>query len=164
MDDALILRKSAAGLAEVEQRRQRLPMRTRALLIMLDGSTALSDLRQRMLAFGAVEEDLQRLLDLGLVEPALAAIPAAPVAAEPLGVAAAPQSARRSLALARLYLMSVMERALAYQDAPVRECLRTATTRDALLSVFGECRAILLELGGVEHAATVERRLAEILP
>ena len=53
---------------------------------------------------------------------------------------------RRSLALARLYLLNAMEQSLRHGDQPVRDHLRNATSRAQLVLAFEMCQEIADEL------------------
>lgn len=81
----MLLRKTAAGQAEVASKAHALPPRARSLLIMIDGKRSLDDLRGMLGA--QVDEAAQLLLREGLVE----ALPTeAPRPAPTVPAAAAP--------------------------------------------------------------------------
>lgn len=86
------------------------------------------------------------------------AVPAAPVATT------GQSNRRRSLALSRLYLMDQIERMFGPQSDAVRNLLRNATTREALLEAFVACREILVETSGEERAQRVEVEFMNMLP
>ncbi|MBN9698283.1 MAG: hypothetical protein J0L85_21050, partial [Zoogloea sp.] len=70
---------------------------------------------------------------------------------------------RRSLALARLYLLNAMEQSLRHGDQPVRDHLRNATSRAQLVLAFEMCQEIAGELG-VRHIDTIGKNFYEMLP
>ena len=84
-----IYRKTAKGHTEIETRVNRLPLRQRSVLIMVDGRTPDRELRK--LAGAAFDAMLKELLDAGYVEPVATlearatagAVRAAPVAGPP---------------------------------------------------------------------------------
>lgn len=71
---------------------------------------------------------------------------------------------RRSLGLARMYLLDQMERMFGDRSEAARNLLRTATTREELLSVFADCREIFFETAGPERAVRIELEFRAMLP
>lgn len=88
--------------------------------------------------------------------------PAAPP--PPLRTAAPVGRQRRSLALARLYLLDQMERMFGDRSEAARNLLKTATTREELLIVFGDCREILEETTGPERTRRIAEEFYALLP
>lgn len=178
MDNDWILAKTLAGAEEIATRSRRVPTRLRTVLIIVDGRRSVQHLSESAAALGNIREALAELRALGLVAPveslahaAQAIEPASrasvPPAARPQILAhnrPAPQPARRrSLALARLYLLNAMEQSLRQADQPVREHLRTATSRAELLMAFEMCRDIATEMG-VAHIDVIEAQFMGMLP
>lgn len=176
MEDHWILEKTTTGIDEVATRGRGLSRQQRALLIMSDGRTPVGTLCRTAAALGEAREVLASLLALGLVRPrksnhdrqnddrrAVHATSASPASARDAPAAASRPTRRRSVALARLYLLNVMEQALRHDDHPVRERLRAATSRTALIEAFAHCRAIAEELG-VAHAQRIEANFMDLLP
>ena len=155
--DQQVYAKSALGQAEMARRSLRLPPAARALLIMTDGKTPAGVLRLR-LPGGDFAADLRLLEEQGLVT----VMPAGHGA--PASALAAPAAGRKSVALAKLYLMSVMERALLHQEHPVRDALRSAASREEVLAAFAHCREVLLALSGADYARSIERQLEAVIP
>lgn len=67
MNDSETFVKTALGLDEVRNRALKLPQRLRTMLIMVDGTRTVAQLRQAQLTLGAPDDFLQNLLALGLV-------------------------------------------------------------------------------------------------
>lgn len=61
--------KTGAGLCEVRDRALQLPKRLRTMLIMVDGTRSVLQLRDAARTLGAPEDFLEQLLAQGLVEP-----------------------------------------------------------------------------------------------
>jgi len=87
-----------------------------------------------------------------------------PAAPPPLRTAAPVGRQRRSLALARLYLLDQMERMFGDRSEAARNLLKTATTREELLIVFGDCREILEETTGPERTRRIAEEFYALLP
>ena len=172
--------KTAAGHEEIARRDRRLPTRLRTLLILADGRRSVQALAEATVGFGPVDEPLRHLVTLGLIQlPAVdAPVPHAAAPMPPVNRAAvAPvvpdklaherpaqrPGQRRSLALARLYLLNAMEQSLRQDDQPIRDCLRAAKTRAELLQAFEVCREVAQEVG-VKHIRTIEAQFFEMLP
>ena len=67
MNDSETFVKTAPVLDEVRNRALKLPQRLRTMLIMVDGTRTVAQLRQAQLTLGAPDDFLQNLLALGLV-------------------------------------------------------------------------------------------------
>ena len=160
--------KTEAGVEEIATRARRLPPRLRTLLILVDGRRGGRELAG-LVEDIAVGEALAELAGLGLITPMPSLPLHPPKVVEPASrasvasAARGPGGGRRSLALARFYLLDAMEQSLRTGDTPVREHLRKATTRAELLQAFEMCRAIAADVG-VAHIATIETRFMAMLP
>lgn len=183
MNNDSILAKTAAGQDEIATRARKLSPKMRALLILVDGRRSIQDLMDTTAGFGEVQDVLKGLKELGLVESTgrrahsaeTANRASAPLATKSVSTVAPRQVEvpapvipqvrvrRRSLALARLFLLNAMEQSLRQHDGPVREHLRTATSRAELLRAFELCREIAAEVG-VRHIDTIEAQFLEMLP
>lgn len=183
MNNDSILAKTAAGQDEIATRARKLSPKMRALLILVDGRRSVQDLMDTTAGFGEVQDVLKGLKELGLVESTgrrahsaeTANRASAPLATKSVSTVAPRQVEapapvvpqvrvrRRSLALARLFLLNAMEQSLRQHDGPVREHLRTATSRAELLRAFELCREIAAEVG-VRHIDTIEAQFLEMLP
>ena len=152
----MLLQKTEKARLELLPGVRTLGLRERSLLLLADGKT-LADLQSMYNGGGA--QIVERLVDEGYL-----------TGMEPEGIApaAAPPSALRSLAGARMYLFDICERMFARRNAILaenfREALRNARDRESMLDV-GE--ALLQEislLAGPERAATVRERMEQLLP
>lgn len=92
------------------------------------------------------EAAIARLLELGLLERRAVA------------------ANRRSLALARLYLIDAMERALRGQTSDLMPQLRAATDEASLLRTLQLCEQRLVAAGAERQARTIRMRCLELLP
>lgn len=147
--------KTMAGRAELVRRSDRLDPLARVLLIVVDGRQDFAALfavlgrpaaeGPRLLAAAAT------LLELGLV------------ALERRGTDGGPPT-RRSLAIARLYLMEAMERALRGDTARIKPALRAVTDEATLLAAIEVCVRALREAGADGQADLIRRRCLELLP
>lgn len=81
MDDSETYVKTASGLDEVRTRALKLSQRLRTMLIMVDGTRTVAQLRQAQLALSAPPDFLANLVALGLVASDMATVPAASAAA-----------------------------------------------------------------------------------
>ena len=178
-----VMRKTAVGRREQQQRSQALSARQRHVLILCDGQRPIGELcalmgqetqqlAQALLAAGFVERMTPaRPLAAAHVEVPLAFAPGF-VAAEPspssvpaaqLAQAVAPPP-RRSLALSRMYMLDMVERLLGSQSGPARMHLRSADQPEALLPALRECLALITEIAGPAQADKVRRQLCDMLP
>ncbi|MCQ9379234.1 hypothetical protein [Methyloversatilis sp. XJ19-49] len=147
--------KTMAGRAELVRRSDRLDPLARVLLIVVDGRQDFAALfavlgrpaaeGPRLLAAAAT------LLELGLV------------ALERRGTDGGPPT-RRSLAIARLYLMDAMERALRGDTARIKPALRAVTDEASLHEAIDVCVRALREAGADGQADLIRRRCLELLP
>jgi hypothetical protein len=168
--------KTAAGVDEIATRAAHLPPRLRTLLILVDGRRSVHALTVATAGFGNAEEALGALHERALIAWAGARSGHVADMSSRAGLAAGngslaalrsrpapPPARRRSLALARLYLINAMEQSLRREDQPIRECLRSATSRAELLQAFEVCREVAIELG-VGHIDTIEDQFMGMLP
>lgn len=205
-----VLERTDIGQTEIATRALKLPMPARAVLLMVDGKSELSQLQRKMSGLPNAMGILESLFNNGLIRrrhfssdsasriissniqdsarqaekvlkqaaqdtnrigtmaqpraakpapaPAIAPAPAVAKTAAPVG------KQRRSLALARLYLLDQMERMFGPRSEAVRNLVRTATTREELLIVFADCREILEETTGPERARRITDEFHDLLP
>ncbi len=149
--------KTQEGRAEMVARRLRLSPFERALLIVADGR---QDFAALLAALGRPSSGdaesraaLSRLIELKL----LTLTPGA----EPGGTALVE---RKSLALARLYLMESVERALRGKTDALKPLLREATDEAGLRRALLACEKALLEAGAVSQASAIRARCLALLP
>lgn len=188
-----VLERTDIGQTEIATRALKLPMTARAVLLMVDGKSEVAQLQRKMTGLADGISILESLLANGLVrrrhyssdtasrsasdsladsrklaqqtlkqaaedsakiEAVIQAAPAAPVVGKQ----------RRSLGLARMYMLDQMERMFGDRSEAARRLLRTATTREELLTVFTDCREILIETTGEERAMRIEMEFRAMLP
>jgi hypothetical protein len=192
-----VLERSDIGQAEIAHRTLRLPMTVRAVLLMVDGKSEVTQLQRKMHGLANGMQTLESLLANGLIrrrhfssEIAMhperdllgnsarithqllhhAAHDSTRVSALTHQTSPTPALAkvvgkqRRSLALARMYLLDQMERMFGDSSEAARNLLRSATTREELMAAFNACREILVETGGLERAQRIETEFIAMLP
>ena len=198
-----VLERTDIGQAEIATRALKLPMSVRAVLLMVDGKSELTQLQRKMSGLPEGMNILVSLFNNGLIrqrhfssdtssrviinqvqdsarlaEETLrqaaqdsARVSAVAQAAQPPAIPLPPQRTaapvgkqRRSLALARLYLLDQMERMFGPRSEAVRNLVRTATTREELLIVFADCREILEETTGPERTRRITDEFHDLLP
>ncbi len=187
-----VLERTDIGQAEIAHRALKLPMTARAILLMVDGKSEIKQLQRKMAGLPEAMNILESMLSNGLIrrrhyssdtsirdashglavsqqatQQALkqAALPSVmQVVSKPTAPTPVVGKQRKSLALARLYLLDQMERMFGDSSDAARNLLRTATTRDELLSVFADCREILLETTGAERTQRIEQEFLAMLP
>lgn len=143
--------KTAAGRRELVDRACGLSALERALLVMADGRQDFAALLAALDHDGRQDATVaacMRLVALGLLDAR----------------GNSPAASRRSLALARLYLIESMERALRGRTADLVPQLRAATDEASLLSALMSCERRLNEIGAESQAAAIRARCLELLP
>ena len=165
-----VLCKTSAGHREQQQRSRALGARQRHVLILCDGRRALGELcalmgdaslqlAQELQASGYVEvvkKPQSTTADAAMLTPS--AVPASQLAQS----VAAP--ARRSIALARMYMFDIIERVLGQHSGPARAHLRAADQPEALLLSLRECLKLIAEVAGAAQANKVQNQLCTMLP
>lgn len=146
--------KTAAGRRELVDRAYGLSALERALLVMADGRQDFAALLAALgrAASGDIEAAaaLTRLIELGLLD-----------IERPAPVASA---GRKSLALARLYLIESVERALRGQTDALKPLLRDATDEAGVRRALLACEKALLDAGATRQASLIRARCLELLP
>ena len=69
MASGTVYRKTALGVAEVQERKLKLNPRLRTMLILVDGTLDEAALRDNAAQLGAPDDFLAKLLEAGLIEP-----------------------------------------------------------------------------------------------
>lgn len=164
----MLLQKTDKARAELQPGARTLGLRERSLLLMADGRKSVREMRAVL--GDAVEPMVQQLVDSGYL---VAVQPAQPQAAVPPQIAGSGQGAdafegKRSLATTRMFLFDICERLFARRDPALaerlREALRNAKDRDAMLA---QSRLMLEEIekaAGFERADSIAERIAMLLP
>lgn len=153
-----IPQKTPLGLDEIATRRSGLAARLRPLLILVDGKLSVAQLLEKAQALGLAQEHLRSLFEAGMCEVAGVPepVPAAREAERP--------AVKRSVAVARMYLLEQMDRMLGAQSEPVREAIRSARNHGEVLQVLELSLEVVRELGGEARATLIRRRMSELLP
>ena len=163
----MLLLKTDKARDELRPGQRSLSQRERALLLMADGRHSLTDFGP---LFGGRDEAgraARALVERGYLQAAHALhapapeAPAAPVAADPF-------DGKRSLATTRMFLFDLCERMFARRDPAqadaLRDALREARERDAMLAVARTMIADIEAHAGAERAASVRERIERLLP
>ena len=152
-----------------------LSQRERALLLMADGRRSLRDFGPLFASPGEAELALQGLLNRGYLHCPPADVPsalAAPVdrIAEPPPAAASADhfDGKRSLATTRMFLFDICERMFVRRDPrfaqQMRDALREARDREAMLAIAALMLAEVEKSAGAERAESLRGRIARLLP
>lgn len=166
----MLLQKTDKARAELQPGIRTLGLRERSLLLMADGRKTLADMAAVLgPTTSAVAAQLQHA---GYLEPvrvaAVAPRQAPPVPVESAGQGSDSFEGKRSLATTRMFLFDLCERMFARRNPvlaeQIRETLRQARDREAML---GAARAMLEEIemiAGFERADSISARIAMLLP
>jgi hypothetical protein len=167
-----IFTKTPAGQAEVQHRTLGLPIRLRALLVMVDGTSNAASLIQRAGTPGAGEQLLAELWIKGLIADASGRIPVAPEAAgdaanlppAPVAASAAaePQapSAQHLAEAKSLLRYCIRNGAGMWESRSLNKALDSAHTREELLA----CMHLIAErLSSGSNAGLVDRMRQDVL-
>ena len=151
-----------------------LSQRERALLLMADGRRSLRDFGPLFASPGEAELALQGLLNRGYLHcpPAAPSDATAPVdcVAEPPPAAASADhfDGKRSLATTRMFLFDICERMFVRRDPrfaqQMRDALREARDREAMLAIAALMLAEVEKSAGAERAESLRGRIARLLP
>ncbi len=137
-------RKTASGADEVRSRSLGLGRVRRQILIAANGRYSIGELERIAASIGGHADDVQALLNDGLIETGRPADPPADAAQAENG------APRRSLALAKLHLLETCPRIFG-NDAMARELLATAHDTRQLKAAL----AVLQELAARRNAQSV---------
>lgn len=168
---------------ELQGGQRTLSQRERALLLMADGRRSLSDFSPLFTNRQEAEQAIQGLMQRGYLqspkptaaaEPAVAApAPAQPApipAAEPIqvGTSADTFDGKRSLATTRMFLFDICERMFVRRDPKfalqMRDALREARDREAMLTIAALMLTEIEKTAGVERAESLRERIDKLLP
>jgi hypothetical protein len=160
-----IYRKTAAGLAEVKDRRLKLNPRVRTMLILIDGAIPEFMLKEDGARVGAPADFLEQLVRAGLVEKAegVAAPGAAPGAAPRAGTGAAPADEFTRFRAAKDFMNVTIVDALGIKSFFFTLKLEKAAVVADLRALAGAYREALAKAEGEEHAKVMAARLREML-
>lgn len=179
------LHKTDRARAELKPGVRTLGQRERTLLLMADGSKSAIDFK--LLFNGDGEHIARQLLREGFLKlhpagkPAAAAFapsvqgatlhrqaPPTPSATPADSTSADSFEGKRSLATTRMFLFDICERMFARRNPAkahsLREALRQAKDRNAMLAVSREMIEEIEQVAGPERADSISERLAMLLP
>lgn len=163
---------------ELQSGQRTLSQRERALLLMADGRRSLTDFSPLFANRSEAEQALQALMSRGYLhypQATPASAPTAPAAAmdraaEPAQAATAADhfDGRRSLATTRMFLFDICERMFVRRDprfaTQMRDALREARDRDAMLTIAALMLSEVEKTAGAERAESLRERIERLLP
>ncbi|MDP9603165.1 hypothetical protein ABL840_25090 [Variovorax sp. NFACC27] len=165
---------------ELQGGQRTLSQRERALLLMADGRRSLTDFSPLFANRDEAEQAIQALIDKGYLQsPKAAAAPAEPPAqpapspipaAQPIQVATSADTfdGKRSLATTRMFLFDICERMFVRRDPKfalqMRDALREARDRNAMLTIAALMLTEIEKSAGVERAESLRERIDRLLP
>ena len=169
---------------ELQGGQRTLSQRERALLLMADGRRSLTDFSPLFASRDEAEQTLRALMNRGYLHDAQGAGPkaAAPVtagpthtpipapAAEPIRVETSTDNfdGKRSLATTRMFLFDICERMFVRRDpkfaVQMRDALREARDRDAMLTIAALMLTEVEKAAGAERAESLRERIERLLP
>ena len=166
---------------ELQGGQRTLSQRERALLLMADGRRSLTDFSPLFPNRGDAEEAILALMRQGYLQDARspAASPATeasspgptlPPAAEPIQVSTSADTfdGKRSLATTRMFLFDICERMFVRRDPKfalqMRDALREARDREAMLTIAALMLSEIEKTAGVERAESLRERIERLLP
>lgn len=165
---------------ELQGGQRTLSQRERALLLMADGRRSLTDFSPLFSNRDEAEQAIQALIDKGYLQsPKAAAAPAEPPAqpapspipaAQPIQVATSADTfdGKRSLATTRMFLFDICERMFVRRDPKfalqMRDALREARDRNAMLTIAALMLTEIEKSAGVERAESLRERIDRLLP
>lgn len=168
---------------ELQGGQRTLSQRERALLLMADGRRSLTDFSPLFSNRVEAEQAIQALVQRGYLQapqavaaapapaPAAPARPAPIAAAEPIQVATTSADTfdgKRSLATTRMFLFDICERMFVRRDPKfalqMRDALREARDREAMLTIAALMLTEIEKTAGVERAESLRERIDKLLP
>lgn len=167
---------------ELQGGQRTLSQRERALLLMADGRRSLTDFSPLFANRDEAEQAIQALIDKGYLQSPKAAAAAAPAeppaqpapspipAAQPIQVATSADTfdGKRSLATTRMFLFDICERMFVRRDPKfalqMRDALREARDRNAMLTIAALMLTEIEKTAGVERAESLRERIDRLLP
>jgi len=157
MDKNAVLVKTAKGAEEVKSRAHGLAARLRSVLIMIDGTSTMSEYVTRFGAIPDIEGSLQALVDQGF-----AAVSGARAAAPPAAAASGAPAAARKDAVAELCGMLI--EALGPDADMLTSLVERARTRVEFEAAAERCARVLESLGarGRARAAQFRERASQV--
>lgn len=164
---------------ELQGGQRTLSQRERALLLMADGRRSLTDFSPLFANRIEAEQAILALVQRGYLQAPQAAAAPAPAAAQPAPIAAAEPiqvattsadtfDGKRSLATTRMFLFDICERMFVRRDPKfalqMRDALREARDRQAMLTIAALMLTEIEKTAGVERAESLRERIDKLLP
>ena len=168
---------------ELQGGQRTLSQRERALLLMADGRRSLTDFSPLFTNRTEAEQAIQTLVLKGYLQDpqAIAIAAAAAQAAETTPPAPVPTAnpiqlttsadnfdGKRSLATTRMFLFDICERMFVRRDPKfalqMRDALREARDREAMLTIAALMLSEIEKTAGVERAESLRERIERLLP
>ncbi|QGW83152.1 hypothetical protein [Variovorax paradoxus] len=161
---------------ELQGGQRTLSQRERALLLMADGRRSLTDFSPLFASRDEAEQTLRALMNRGYLHDAQpaqqkAVAPGPAPAVEPIRVAATSTDnfdGKRSLATTRMFLFDICERMFVRRDPKfaqqMRDALREARDRDAMLTIAALMLTEVEKAAGAERAESLRERIERLLP
>ena len=161
---------------ELQSGQRTLSQRERALLLMADGRRSLTDFSPMFANRGEAEQALHALMSRGYLHYPQSAVPSSAPAPHIDRVAEPPQAAtsadhfdgKRSLATTRMFLFDICERMFVRRDPrfamQMRDALREARDRDAMLTIAALMLTEVEKSAGAERAESLRERIERLLP
>lgn len=159
MNSRDVVVKTAEGVAELKQRSRKLPPRLRTMLIMIDGSLTVAQLKQAAAGLGAPEGFLDHLQQQGLI----ALRPAAPTtgAHAEAATTAAPEAER--FRAAQRFMNDTVVDALGFRAFLFTLKLERCFTRAELAALLDDYEKAIVKGSGPEVARVLTSRVRALL-
>jgi hypothetical protein len=166
-----IYRKTEQGMAEVRERKVKLPPRVRTMLILIDGERPELILKEEAAKVGAPGDFLQQLAAAGLIEKAgsargpgaAPASPAAPAVDSPATPAASPADEFTRFREAKNFMNTTIVDALGIKSFFFTMKLEKASVTADLRGLLDDYEKAIAKAQGAEAAQVLAARARELL-
>ncbi|MBT2332434.1 hypothetical protein J7E49_00710 [Variovorax paradoxus] len=151
---------------ELQGGQRTLSQRERALLLMADGRRSMTDFSPLFASRTEAEQAIQALVLKGYLQDAQTVA----AAADPIRLATSADhfDGKRSLATTRMFLFDICERMFVRRDPKfalqMRDALREARDRDAMLTIAALMLTEIEKTAGPERAESLRERIDRLLP
>lgn len=157
MDSAAVYAKTPKGIEEIQSRTYRLPLRSRSLLVMVDGKSTAAEVIEKGKAGGnaAAFASLQELEAQGFIAPVRTAAPPPSANRQP---------AAKSIAAVRLYAVQQILSMLGPGGDDFTARLESAADLPTLVTELERCRNVVANVAGTQKAERFWAGVQERLP